>query len=981
MNQFTRLMAAAVFLLSVGSSCLAQPQYYGLSNKQPPPATNAAFPWGGLFRVNADGLQPEHLAAFDTTGNRQPIDLTLASNGRIYGVAVGSQLIEYDPVTDSLSVVYDFDLQPLPWMLVAASSLVEGASGVLYGTGYSPYINEPANVEAPVFSYRIGSDTVLRESAVPGFLSVGQWYRHRLNGALSVLPDGRLLLAQGPSGSNSGAFGLVDTVTNAYITPWTILFDVASGIDPNGDMILTNAKYYSTTRGGGIGYEGALPQDQGNGVIYAYDAVANTYEALHAFTDDSTGRKPLTGMVLATNGKMYGQTTRGVPQNGGNQYFGTLFSFDPVTEVYEHLVDLGKTPLATETGQSVGDMMLAASNGKIYGSFLRGLFAYDPALDTLTYCSDLNTGYGPMSGHGLIELCRKPNYKPRATSAFSVCAGSYFFYDLQNVNATSVVWRRNGAVVPNQTNQLLEFAAISAADAGVWTCTMTNQCGVTEPPAITITVNAGAITASDISGDTLLCGIGDSAVLTGNSGGIWSTGATTPALIVVQPGTYYAYHQQACGLSMSNALHVTHLDSAKAPTLNWGDNAVGVDAIIVTCPGQEITFSGNETDPWSLATPGLWSNGASGASVNVQDTGLYFVTVGNACSIDTSNVFHVIYLTDPPLAQFAFTDAFGQPADVYLCTGDSVSVSITNAVGPFVQFLWQLPDFSNVFGPQTIVASQPGQYSVTGGGGCTPPAALFMITADGAPPQEAPMILPDQLLLTGCDQDTAYLSTTNTPVYWTWTDASNIQQNDTAQSVQVDRAALNGGLYILTAYNGCGTGPQDSIYVQGTPAPVVLYTEGVGTVCVYNPAFALSAGAPVGGTYTGTGVVGTTFDPVAAGIGTHAITYTYSDGTCTGYAQDSVVVDLCTGVGEVEEGGLLISPNPNMGTFTLNVSPEFTAGTAMLYDAKGKAVGSMVRLAQGTNTLGSNDLAPGVYTVQIDLDGTATNRLMVVGQK
>ncbi|MEW5846490.1 MAG: T9SS type A sorting domain-containing protein, partial [Bacteroidota bacterium] len=55
-------------------------------------------------------------------------------------------------------------------------------------------------------------------------------------------------------------------------------------------------------------------------------------------------------------------------------------------------------------------------------------------------------------------------------------------------------------------------------------------------------------------------------------------------------------------------------------------------------------------------------------------------------------------------------------------------------------------------------------------------------------------------------------------------------------------------------------------------------------------------GSPAGGVYSGNGVTGTTFDPAAAGVGTHTITYTYTDGNgcVSSVAKDITVNPLPT---------------------------------------------------------------------------------------
>ena len=78
---------------------------------------------------------------------------------------------------------------------------------------------------------------------------------------------------------------------------------------------------------------------------------------------------------------------------------------------------------------------------------------------------------------------------------------------------------------------------------------------------------------------------------------------------------------------------------------------------------------------------------------------------------------------------------------------------------------------------------------------------------------------------------------------------------------------------------------------------------------------------------TGTGVTGSSFDPAVAGIGTHAITYTYTDGNgCTDSAQSNTIVNALpvvtfTGLDTaycVNAGGDVLSGTPAAGFFSGN---------------------------------------------------------------
>ncbi|MBK8584888.1 MAG: hypothetical protein IPN88_05460, partial [Bacteroidetes bacterium] len=57
----------------------------------------------------------------------------------------------------------------------------------------------------------------------------------------------------------------------------------------------------------------------------------------------------------------------------------------------------------------------------------------------------------------------------------------------------------------------------------------------------------------------------------------------------------------------------------------------------------------------------------------------------------------------------------------------------------------------------------------------------------------------------------------------------------------------------------------------------------------------MTGGSPSGGTYSGTGVTGNSFDPATSGVGTFAITYSYTNANgCSSTAQSTMVVNAVT---------------------------------------------------------------------------------------
>ncbi len=983
----------------------AQVQYWGVVPKPSNINVNIPYPpgyplqMGGIIRVDADAMHPEIVLEFDAfeTGMGRPHPyggIMQASNGLIYymtlqnGQPYQCRIIALDPVTDSAWTAATLGTEEFTWRGARGfSSLVEGEPG------YLTDVTGSLGPAAAAFRFNIHTHTLSLITTLPTFVNGdGYTVKPTFLGTLTPASTGNLHGGTTPGQlSVLGAASRVDLAGNSYhVGP---VSDPGDGYEINGPMLQVGDLLYLTTRKGGNTFSNPL-WGPGLGTIAVYDPVAHTYQKLLDL--DSTAYIPVYGFVAGSNGLLYGEAgTEPVP---GINNPSCLFAYDPTTNTLERKVHFAEPPLGfAVTGRQEPRGLLAAGNGKIYGSLHKGLFEYDPVADTLRLRAPLQYTIGnPTFQYGpnapLIEICRKPNYKPRPTTAFQVCAGSQFAYDLFNVNATNVVWRRNGVVVPAQASQRLEFAAIVPADAGEWACTLTNECGVTEPPPITITVQAGTFANSTISGDTLLCGTGDTALLTGNNGGTWNTGATTPTLAVTQPGTYYVTHQQACGISMSNSVQVAHLDSVHAPWLrdSYGQYYTGTTHI---CPGGEVLFQGNDPGPWGLTDTGVWSTGDTTASITV-GVGDYYIVVQNACNTDTSNMAQVAYVPQPPQAVAHFLSApNGAPVDNLLCGLDSVWLkALPDTVVP------NPPNYSwlSRWFPGAPWGYVPGQ---SGGGfwvrstdlaGYNPrPYRMsatwcntllymdsVMVHWHEQAPQEPPVIIPEANPLFGCTQDTVVLSTEDWPVYWQWWTGSGYQQQYTSE-VTVDWAIAGYGLY---PYNGCGTGPATYTGINAIAAPEVAYTEASANVCLSHAPFLLTPGIPAGGTYTGPGVTGNMFDPATAGLGAHTITYSYHDGTCTGYAQATITVDLCMAIvdGPVEDHTITISPNPSMGTFHVGIARDLRKGLLLMYDAQGRRVGNTTRLVPGRNTIHQEELAPGTYQVRLEIDGQVEVRSVVI---
>lgn len=147
-------------------------------------------------------------------------------------------------------------------------------------------------------------------------------------------------------------------------------------------------------------------------------------------------------------------------------------------------------------------------------------------------------------------------------------------------------------------------------------------------------------------------------------------------------------------------------------------------------------------------------------------------------------------------------------------------------------------------------------------------------------------------------------------------------------------------------------------------------------VCVYTPTFTLTGGSPGGGTYTGPGVSGGTFNPATAGIGTHAITYNFTDGNnCSASANQSITVDACAGLQENEGNTFIIYPNPATESFVVEGIVE--GDEIQLIDMNGRLIRSF---EMSTESFSVEGVQNGTYFLRITRDKHITTQQLVINR-
>jgi gliding motility-associated-like protein len=129
---------------------------------------------------------------------------------------------------------------------------------------------------------------------------------------------------------------------------------------------------------------------------------------------------------------------------------------------------------------------------------------------------------------------------------------------------------------------------------------------------------------------TALCSSVDSLTLTGPAGYpkyTWSSGDSTPAIVVKIQGSYYVVASSACGMEVDTF----NVIQASSPTLYLGNDTI-------FCNSNPITLSSAQP----AGTSYLWSTGSQDNSIVVSGAGEWWLKVTNrfGCSaVDTAHVF------------------------------------------------------------------------------------------------------------------------------------------------------------------------------------------------------------------------------------------------------------------------------------------------------------------------------------------------------
>lgn len=381
-----------------------------------------------------------------------------------------------------------------------------------------------------------------------------------------------------------------------------------------------------------------------------------------------------------------------------------------------------------------------------------------------------------------------------------------------------------------------------------------------------------------------------------------------------------------------------------------------ITGVLDFCMGGEdtLTYSiapvaGATSYTWTL--PGGWtgsSNVDSIISVAGSTGGNISVTASNICGTSGSSTSLITINSLPTVV--------ANTTDNAICSGDSIILTGSGASS----YSW-MPIAPNGL---SFIPSGTATYTVTGtdGNNCSNTGSV-LITVNTPPVLVATSS--DSVL---CYGEFSSINFSGGDVY-TWNGVPH------GSSFLFGPAGSTYGAIVATdTTTGCTD--TDTLFFTVNQLPVVDFNyAGSDTFCLDDGVQSLSGSTPSGGTYSGSGVSGTSFDPVAAGIGTNTLIYSYTDAnSCTNSDSVDLLVLGCAGLDDDLSDQISIYPNPF--TSTINIDGLQQNDQIQLYNLQGQILRNW-NINLSNSLFNVSDLSSGVYLIKIiSGDKSITKRII-----
>ncbi|HRG59163.1 MAG TPA: T9SS type A sorting domain-containing protein [Bacteroidia bacterium] len=549
----------------------------------------------------------------------------------------------------------------------------------------------------------------------------------------------------------------------------------------------------------------------------------------------------------------------------------------------------------------------------------------------------------------------------------TVCAGANETYTVNSIaGATSYNWTLPNGWAGNSSNNSIDVVIGNAG--GNITVTATFACGTSLPQTLAIAVQTTPVLSGNITGNNNVCdgGTSDYNILpvNGATNYIWSapndwtfTSNTNTVTMNVgsTSGNITLSVENSCGISNTLTLAVNVSSIPSQPAVITGNTTL--------CGGTSNTYSiplvvGASGYTWSL--PVGWTGTSTTNSIITiagSVSGDITVTADNNCGSSTAQVITITTNNAPVLP----SSISGSTVICENATETYSTASDPNAT----TYSWTLPNgWTGTSNTATIIASANtvgGDITVTASNSCgTSAVQTITVSVTNVPPTLDPIIGSIELCAGAATYSVPMMAGAASydwtlPLGWTGTSTTN--------SINVITEAGTGTIEV-SAVNGCGNSAPQTLNVNINALPnVILDISSIDLQCSNETAVTLIGGLPIGGAYAGNSVGAGVFNPSLAGVGSHVIQYSYTDSnSCSAFAYDTMVVDVCIGFNEnlYIENNMSLYPNPGNGLINIANDGKVFNGVCDVFNSSGMIVKSTL-VTSKNNRVDLSEFANGIY--------------------
>ncbi|MBK9046920.1 MAG: T9SS type A sorting domain-containing protein [Bacteroidetes bacterium] len=595
-----------------------------------------------------------------------------------------------------------------------------------------------------------------------------------------------------------------------------------------------------------------------------------------------------------------------------------------------------------------------------------------------------------------------------------LCASTGVTLNATGTAGNAYLWS-NGATTQN----------ISVNTAGTYTVTVTTQCGVATSSPYTVSI----IGEDPATTDAAICGSGSSqlsASATGatinwydspSGGNLVGSGPTLNTPVVNSTTTYYAdatttvagfsgfaqptNNTIGAGGYFTGTQHLifdafqnftlasvkVYAQSATTTTVELRNSGgVTLNSMTVSIPSGASRITLN----WNIPAGSNYQITRTGsASLYRNNAGVSFpYTIPNYLSIKNSSAgtgtYYFFYdweITTPTVSCVSSRvpstltvntlPVVSVSGNTILCEGGNTTLTASGAD----TYNWTASNDLNITTGNTVIAtpSATATYTVTGtaANGCTA-SENVSVTVNPLP------VLTTSSDATICAGTSATLNVNGADTY-NWSPSTGL---NTTSGVSVIATPAATTTYTVIGANSFGCVATADITVSVNPLPVVSLSN-FSSICSNAALLTLSGGSPAGGSYSGNGVSNGQFNPAAAGLGTHAITYSYTDGNgCAASATKNITVNNCNCITPGTPGPIAGAAKVCAGevvTYTINNNPNVTSYNWMM-----PATATIIS-GQGTNSVSvqfaGNFTSANICVTATNACGTSQARCKSISKK